>query len=117
EHRLFAVDIEHGKARRLVSGGAVAEFDLNADTLVFSRHTLTSPAQLFRADPDGSNATQISNFNRARLDEIAMGEFEQFSFAGWNDETVHGYVVKPWNYQKGRKVPVAFIIHGGPQGS
>ena len=24
-----------------------------------------------------------------------LGEFEQFSFKGWNDETVYGYVVKP----------------------
>ncbi|MCB1555334.1 MAG: S9 family peptidase [Xanthomonadales bacterium] len=117
EHRLFAIDVEHGLARRVVSGGAVAEFDLNGDALVFARHRLDTPAQLFRAASDGSDATQISSFNRARLDEIAMGEFEQFSFAGWNDETVHGYVVKPWNYQKGRKYPVAFIIHGGPQGS
>jgi dipeptidyl aminopeptidase/acylaminoacyl peptidase len=30
---------------------------------------------------------------------------------------VHGYVVKPHNYQEGKKYPVAFLIHGGPQGS
>ena len=47
----------------------------------------------------------------------AWGEYEQFNFIGWNNETVHGYVVKPWNYQPGRKYPVAFLIHGGPQGS
>ena len=36
---------------------------------------------------------------------------------GERRETVHGYVVKPWNYEEGRKYPVAFLIHGGPQGS
>ena len=30
---------------------------------------------------------------------------------------MHGYVVKPWNYEEGKKYPVAFLIHGGPQGS
>jgi dipeptidyl aminopeptidase/acylaminoacyl peptidase len=30
---------------------------------------------------------------------------------------VHGYVVKPANYQPGHKYPVAFLIHGGPHGS
>ena len=30
---------------------------------------------------------------------------------------MHGYVVKPWNYEPGKKYPVAFLIHGGPQGS
>jgi dipeptidyl aminopeptidase/acylaminoacyl peptidase len=46
-----------------------------------------------------------------------MGDAEQFSFKGFNDETVHGYVVKPANFEAGKKYPVAFLIHGGPQGS
>jgi predicted acyl esterase len=51
------------------------------------------------------------------LPDVKFGEAQQFKFAGWNNETVHGYVVKPWNYQPGKKYPVAFLIHGGPQGS
>jgi dipeptidyl aminopeptidase/acylaminoacyl peptidase len=49
--------------------------------------------------------------------DITLGEAEQFSFAGWNGETVHGYVVKPADFDPTRTYPVAFIIHGGPQGS
>ena len=30
---------------------------------------------------------------------------------------VHGYVIKPAGYVEGKKYPVAFLIHGGPQGS
>lgn len=30
---------------------------------------------------------------------------------------MYGYVVKPYDYQPGKKYPVAFLIHGGPQGS
>ena len=46
-----------------------------------------------------------------------MGEPEQFTFKGWNDETVYAYVVKPVDFDPGKKYPVAFLIHGGPQGS
>ena len=46
-----------------------------------------------------------------------LGDAEQFSFPGWNNETVHGYVVKPAGFEAGKKYPVAFLIHGGPQGS
>jgi pimeloyl-ACP methyl ester carboxylesterase len=48
---------------------------------------------------------------------IAWGEYQQFSFAGAKGETVYGYVVKPPNAAAGKKVPVAMLIHGGPQGS
>lgn len=49
------------------------------------------------------------------LKERAFGQYEQFSFRGWNDETVYGYVMKPANYEEGKTYPVAFVIHGGPQ--
>jgi dipeptidyl aminopeptidase/acylaminoacyl peptidase len=46
-----------------------------------------------------------------------MGRPEQFTFAGWNDEIVHGWVVEPADFDPERSYPVAFLIHGGPQGS
>jgi dipeptidyl aminopeptidase/acylaminoacyl peptidase len=46
-----------------------------------------------------------------------MGDYEQFAFKGWNDEDVFCYVVKPVDFDPGKKYPVAFLIHGGPQGS
>jgi dipeptidyl aminopeptidase/acylaminoacyl peptidase len=49
------------------------------------------------------------------LDKRAMSAFEQFSFAGWNGERVHGYVMKPHGLSEGQRYPVAFLIHGGPQ--
>jgi len=116
-HALFAIDTGTGAARKLVSNGTVSGFDIVGNTLVFTRSTLTSPAQLFSSNADGSKLKQVSNFNAAKLKDIAMGAYEQFNFKGWNNETVYGYVVKPANFDKNKKYPVAFLIHGGPQGS
>ena len=46
------------------------------------------------------------------LKDVSFGDYEQFEFKGWNNDTVHGYVVKPHNYQEGKSYPVAFLIHG-----
>jgi dipeptidyl aminopeptidase/acylaminoacyl peptidase len=116
-HPLFAVDVRTGEVEGIAADGAIEGFDLRGDVLAFARSTLTSPAQLFIARADGSQAKQFSQFNASRLADIRMGAAEQFRFPGWNDETVHGFVVKPWNYEAGKKYPVAFVIHGGPQGS
>jgi dipeptidyl aminopeptidase/acylaminoacyl peptidase len=53
----------------------------------------------------------------AKLAALRLGDYEQFSFKGWNNETVYGYIVKPVDFDPARKYPVAFLIHGGPQGS
>ena len=117
QHPLFEVNIATGAVKMVAGEGTVTSIDLAGDTLAFTRNSMKSPDQLFVARADGSAARLVSHNNDDKLKDIAFGDFEQFSFPGWNGETVHGYVVKPWNYQPGRKYPVAFLIHGGPQGS
>jgi dipeptidyl aminopeptidase/acylaminoacyl peptidase len=117
QHPLFAIDIATGKVSKIAGDGSVSGFELQGDTLVFARNSMRSPDVLFAARADGSAVRKVSVNNDEKLSKIAFGDYEQFSFTGWNGETVHGYVVKPANYVKGKKYPVAFLIHGGPQGS
>jgi dipeptidyl aminopeptidase/acylaminoacyl peptidase len=117
QHPLFAIDIATGKVSKIAGDGSVSGFELQGDTLVFARNSMRSPDVLFAARADGSAVRKVSVNNDEKLSKIAFGDYEQFSFTGWNGETVHGYVVKPANYGKGKKYPVAFLIHGGPQGS
>jgi dipeptidyl aminopeptidase/acylaminoacyl peptidase len=114
-HPLFAIDIATGTAKIVAGDGAISAFALNGDTLAFVRESLKSPGQLFVARADGAEARQVSVNNLDTLKDIVLGDFEQFSFPGWNGETVYGHMIKPANYKPGRKYPVAFLIHGGPQ--
>jgi acylaminoacyl-peptidase len=117
--RLFAVDVKSGKVAPLTGEGHVGGFDLGGQSLVYAQDTLKGPAQLYtistarKAQPP----VKLTNNNAEALAGVAMGEAEQFSFPGWNGETVHGYLVKPANFDASKKYPVAFLIHGGPQGS
>ena len=115
--RLFAVAVADGRVTPLTGQGTVKAFSLGRHDIVYQQNTVNSPDQLFRMGPKGGTARAVTARNRERLRGIRFGDAEQFSFSGWNDETVYGHVVKPWNYVQGRRYPVAFIVHGGPQGS
>lgn len=118
EHPLFAVNIASGEPTKLVGEGSISSFDIAGDALAFTRNSLKSGDQVFTSSTAaGAPQRAITQSAGEMLDGVNFGDFEQFSFKGWNDETVHGYVVKPHNYQEGKKYPVAFLIHGGPQGS
>ena len=117
QHPLFAIDAASGKVRQLVGDGTVEAYSIAAGKLLLARDDLKHPADLYLARADGSDLRQVTHFNAADLKQAAMGDFEFFTFKGWHDETVQGYVVKPADYQPGRTYPVAFIIHGGPQGA
>ena len=119
QHRLFAIDVASGKVSAVSANGAVGGFDERAGTVVMTQANLRSGAQLFATTVGAAaaSATQLTQQNAALLADVKFGEFEQFSFAGANGQTVYGHVMKPWNAAPGAKYPIAFLIHGGPQGS
>lgn len=117
DHPLFAVDIKTGKATKLSGAGQVEGFSVAGNSIVIARSTLKAPADLFRLNARDAALAPLTHLNTARLADVAMGDYEFYTFKGAGDETVQGYVVKPANFEKGKKYPVAFIIHGGPQGA
>jgi dipeptidyl aminopeptidase/acylaminoacyl peptidase len=117
DHALFAIDIASGKANRLSGPGQVEGFSVAGDQIVTATSTLKTPADLFSLGSRGKPPTQLTHFNEERLERAQMGDYEFFTFKGAEDATVQGYVVKPANFDPNRKYPVAFIIHGGPQGA
>ncbi len=114
---LFAIDVASGRVRTLIEAGHVRSPSYAGERIVFGMDHLRSPVELYTAKLDGSDVRAITRFNYDRLAAVRMGEPEPFAFAGWNGETVHAWMVKPADFDPNRKYPVAFLIHGGPQGS
>jgi dipeptidyl aminopeptidase/acylaminoacyl peptidase len=114
---LFAIDTASGAVRTVIGEGHVTSPAVAGDRLVVSIDHLRSPAELHTVRPDGSGLAPITRVNAERLAAVAFGEPEQFTFKGWNDETVYAWIVKPAGFDPSRRYPIAFLIHGGPQGS
>ncbi|HVS00257.1 MAG TPA: S9 family peptidase, partial [Thermoanaerobaculia bacterium] len=114
---LVAIDVASGQMRKLVSEGSVHSAALAGDRIVFGLDHLRSPAELHTVQLDGSGLTRITEINRERLASVLQGEPEQFHFEGANGDPVYGWVIKPVGFDPGKKYPLAFLIHGGPQGS
>lgn len=112
---LFEVDPASDQRKRLVGRGQVAEFAPARSGIVVAWASLAAPADLFLATSEAREPQRLTDVNRKILGERAMSEFEQFSFAGAEGATVYGYVMKPYGYVPGKKFPIAFVVHGGPQ--
>ncbi|CAN5914903.1 S9 family peptidase [soil metagenome] len=115
-HSLFAIDVASGTAKVLVDKGTNGSPRVAGDRVVFTRDTLSSPVELYSVKTDGSEMRQLTHLNDERVKKITFGAYEQFSFKGAKGDTVYGFALKPAGFTGG-KVPVAFLIHGGPQGS
>ena len=114
---LWAIDAKSGETRALTGEGEVETFATGPRQLYFTHSDLKHPANLFMSGFTGGTPRQLTHLNDALLAERQLGDYEQFSFAGWNGEKVYGYRVTPPGFDKQRKYPVALVVHGGPQGS
>ena len=115
---LYSIDPANGRTTRIVGDGQVAEYSAApGGAVVIAWASLAAPPDLYVANANvpGTAPRRLTALNAGILDQRAMSPFEQYEFRGWNDETVRGYVMKPYGWQPGRRYPIAFLIHGGPQ--
>ncbi|KIG16730.1 prolyl oligopeptidase family protein [Enhygromyxa salina] len=123
---LFAIDLESGQAT-IVAGldhGTVSEVAVGTEQLVITHHDLRNPAELYvvpipkNGGENGDEAvTRLSHHNDELMARTKVGEPEQFEFVGHGGDTVYGWLVRPVNFDPSTTYPLAFLIHGGPQGS
>jgi len=116
--RLFAQDLAGGlPPHAVVSDGAVSHLRRAGERVVFLHNSLAAPDELTSVDPSGLDLRKHTGVNDQKLSTARMGEVLPLEFIGANKETVRGLVVKPVDFDPNKKYPIAFLIHGGPQGS
>jgi dipeptidyl aminopeptidase/acylaminoacyl peptidase len=72
---------------------------------------MASPAEVYKANVDGSGLTALSSANA----QSNLKPAEDIEWTGALGRKVHGYIIKPNNFDPSKKYPLAVLIHGGPQ--
>jgi dipeptidyl aminopeptidase/acylaminoacyl peptidase len=113
EKPLWRVDAATGEVTRLTGQGNVSAVAITARGPIVAMNSLVAPDDFYRVGP--GTPVRLTSVNAAKLTGIDLPEVSRFSFKGANDDTVWGYAVKPYGITG--KVPLAYMVHGGPQGS
>ena len=112
---VFRVDVASGKVTRLTRDGHFGNVRaLPGGRAVATMNSIMAPDDLYRLDSAG-RVTQLTNVNGALLGQLDPVTFRKFNFKGANNDTVWGWTLKPAD--AGAKLPIVFLVHGGPQGS
>jgi len=138
---IFQAPMNGDKFGTLISGATNAGVTVSADgkTLAFTRSSLAMPAEVFKANSDGSGATQLTRINADLLSQLDLNPAEDFEYDGAKTPVVrtaklgrvkastdigpgraakiHGFIVKPPQFDQSKKYPLVLLIHGGPQGA
>jgi dipeptidyl aminopeptidase/acylaminoacyl peptidase len=86
-------------------------------TLVFTRQSISRPAEIYRAGADGRDAKALTAVNDSALSRVELGAVESVSYKGAGGTSIQAWIVKPPWFDLNPKYPAIFLIHGGPQGA
>jgi dipeptidyl aminopeptidase/acylaminoacyl peptidase len=124
--KVFAVPVEPDFRQRIATHvkpvqGGLAPFPFISNinpspdgrSLVFLTSSMSAPAEVFVAGTEGVAARNLS---RTRPN-INLATPEEFEWKGALRTTIHGFLLKPANFDRTKKYPLLVLIHGGPQGA
>jgi dipeptidyl aminopeptidase/acylaminoacyl peptidase len=114
------ISVRGGGSRAIVTGLSYVDdiqFAPDGRTMVYTETTGASPANLYSASSMGGRPVKLTSFNDDRLARFGLRSFEELWVDAPDRTRIHVLVAKPPDFQAGRRYPVLFLIHGGPQGA
>ncbi|KAJ2713560.1 Dipeptidyl-peptidase 5, partial [Coemansia spiralis] len=105
---VFAVDAATGKRRKLTSTGAASAVrPVGDDKLLYVHSTVDRPGDLYMLDSRTMSPKQMTEINKDKLEGVHLSPAEEFWFAGAQGDRVHGWVLRPFGFDRRKKYPLA----------
>jgi len=112
---VYRADITTKKVEQLTDyNSGIVSFDLVNNKLVFVKTEVADPCEVYLANADVKNARRVSDFNYSWVQTKKVSFPEKKSFINSNGMAVEYWIMKPANYETGKKYPLLLEIHGGP---
>jgi dipeptidyl aminopeptidase/acylaminoacyl peptidase len=113
-YHLARVAVAGGAVERLVEGPrALTDVDLGRDErVVVASSSSDAPGELYAVE--GRELRPITRQNADWRRSVRLAPVEEISVRSRDGTEIHGFMVKPADYQAGRRYPTILRIHGGP---
>ena len=116
--QVYALDTGSGKVRQITRGQhdyTSIQRGPNLKSLITSRMSMSSPAELYRVDSASGEAVGLTFTNRDRLQNIALGKVEKRWVDTTDGKRMLVWVIFPPDFDSKRRYPAILYCQGGPQ--
>jgi len=110
---VYRVDVGTMEIEQVTSGRNVEGFSLSSDhsVMAYTSMSATSLADVWVRDAEGER--QVTHVNDGLWEELRLSEPEQYKWVNEVGDEIDGWIMKPQDYEPGRKYPAILQIHGG----
>lgn len=114
---IYRVPITGGTAQQLVGDVFATNLQITSDgnKLVFASSSIGAPAEIYSTNIDGTGLRTLTSLNTQMMNQANFTKAEEVEWTGALGRKIHGFIVKPKNFDASKKYPLLVLIHGGPQ--
>ena len=119
DYKIFKLDVSTKEFEPLIKEGYNSSIEISpsGDKFLYLHNTFTRPSEIYKADPKTGDFTQVTSYNDVSFADVDMNPAEEFWYKGAKNDRVHGFMIKPPNFDPDKKYPMVYMVHGGPQGA
>ena len=115
-HPIYKVALSGGPAEKIIDDVYASGLQVAPDeTLVFSSSSIAAPPEIYRGN--AGSVIQLTKINKDVIEPHNLKAAEEMEWTGALGKKIHGFVVKPTDFDASKKYPLVVLIHGGPQGA
>jgi dipeptidyl aminopeptidase/acylaminoacyl peptidase len=114
---VFRVPLGGAEAQKMVPNVSAGGLQITPDgkSLVFANSSIASPVEIYSANIDEGTVTPLTDVNNNQMAQFGLRKAEEVEWVGALGKKIHGFIIKPADFDPQKKYPLAVIIHGGPQ--
>jgi dipeptidyl aminopeptidase/acylaminoacyl peptidase len=110
---IYRIDMPGFRRTRVVTAGVNTNVQVAPDgrTLAYLHQSNTEPPEVWLA------GKPLSHENDSAVATLDLPPAQEFGFIGALGDSVFGWLQKPPGFAPGKRYPLVYLIHGGPQGA
>lgn len=111
---VYKVPVSGGQQQKVAGSVFASNLQVASDnTFAFVSSTMSGPAEIFRGN--AGSVIALTHVNNELMAQANLKPAEEMEWTGALGKKIHGFVIKPVDFDPNKKYPLIVIIHGGPQ--
>ena len=112
---IYRLDINTQKIVPITgNNNGISQLEVLSKQLVYVQTNIESPFELYRSELNGEKAQRLTELNTTWIASKKISRPEGHIFYNELNQPIEYWVMKPTNYEAGKKYPLLLEIHGGP---
>jgi dipeptidyl aminopeptidase/acylaminoacyl peptidase len=116
---IYEVSITGNDVRKVFDRASNASLNIAPDGswIAFVHQSAVRPPEVYRVGIDGKNLRKLTGENDELFATLDIPVPESVWFEGAEGAKVQSWIFKPSGMIEGKKYPLVYLVHGGPQGA